>query len=86
MLQEGCLLAVATWDPEGFVVVWPPGFGVQRQDGQVVVVNGGGSVIARVGDDVALGEGQPPSHVFPGESRCPGEVWHAMKVRSTSDR
>ncbi len=81
-LQGECLRVVPTREPEGFVVVWPPGFEAQSQEGQVVVVNGGGSVIARVGDDVALGGGQPPSKVFPEESRCPGEIWHAMKVRS----
>ena len=86
MLREGCLRVVTLWEPEGFVAVWPPGFGVQMQEGQVVVVNGGGSVIARVGDNVALGGGQPPSSVFPEGSRCPGEVWHAMTVRSTSWR
>ena len=79
-LEEGCLRVVPEGDPRGFVVVWPPGFEVQRQSEVIAVANGGGSVIAKVGDDVALGGGQPPNSVFPEGSRCPGEVWHAMEV------
>lgn len=81
-LQGECLRVVTTWGPEGFVIVWPPGFGVREENGQIVVVNGGGSVIVRVGDDVALGGGQPPRNVFPEGSRCPGEIWNAMSVSS----
>ena len=79
-LEEGCLRVVPEGDPRGFVVVWPPGFEVQWQREVIAVANGGGSVIAKVGDDVALGGGQPPNSVFPEGSRCPGEVWHAMEV------
>ena len=79
-LQEGCLRVVPERDPRGFVVVWPPGFEVQWQREVIAVVNGGGSVIAWVGDDVALGGGQPPNSVFPEGPRCPGEVWRATEV------
>lgn len=88
-LQGDCLRAAPPLKPEefeGFVVVWPPGFGVEMQDGELAVVNGGGSVIARVGGQVGLGGGQPPKHVFDEESRCPGEIWHALSVHVTSDR
>ena len=81
-LQGECLRVVTTWEPEGVVVVWPPGFGVKMRDGELVMVNGGGSVIARVGEDVALGGGQAPGREFPVGSRCPGEVWHAQTVHS----
>lgn len=81
-LQGECLRVVPPWEPEGFVIVWPPGFGVEAQDEKLVVINGGGSVIARVGGDVALGGGQPPRKMFPVDSRCPGEIWNAMSVSS----
>ncbi len=80
-LQGECLRVVTTWEPEGIVVVWPPGFGVEMRDGESVMVNGGGSVIAHTGDHVALGGGQAPGREFPVGSRCPGEAWHAMEVR-----
>ena len=81
-LQGECLRVVTTWEPEGFVIVWPPGFRIDMRDGEMAVVNGGGSLIARVGDEVAVGGGQPPSAVFTEDSRCPGEGWHAMSVSS----
>ena len=81
-LQGECLLVVPAWGPQGFVIVWPPGFRVAKRDGEMAVVNGGGSLITRVGDEVAVGGGQPPSAVFPEDSRYPGEGWHAMSVRS----
>ena len=83
MLREGCLRVVTLWEPEGFVAVWPPGFGVQMQEGQVVVVNGGGRVIARVATMSRWEAGSRPA-LFSGGIAMPGEVWHAMTVRSTS--
>ena len=69
-------------DPNGFVRVWPPGFKVKTVEGDVVITNGGGSVLARVGDDVALGGGQPGDSRFPDGSRCPGEKWYTSTVGS----
>ena len=84
VLRENCLRVVTTWEPGGFVVVWPPGFKVKIVEGEVVITNGGGSVVAQVGDDVALGGGQPGGSRFPDESRCPGGKWYAWTVRSGS--
>ena len=88
MLRENCLRVVTTWEPDGFVVVWPPGFKVKivegEVEGEVVITNGGGSVVAQVGDDVALGGGQPGGSGFPDGARCPGESWHASTVRPGS--
>jgi hypothetical protein len=82
VLRGNCLRVVTPPDPNGFVPVWPPGFKVKTVEGDVVITNGGGSVLARVGDDVALGGGQPGDSRFPDGSRCPGKKWYTSTVRS----
>ena len=42
---------------DGPVIVWPPGFYPDRVDGRVVVRNGGGRVVARVGQTMRLDSG-----------------------------
>ncbi|MCY4558754.1 MAG: hypothetical protein OXF79_20730 [Chloroflexi bacterium] len=81
-LHGECLRVVTPREMQEFVIVWPPGFRVEAQDGELAVVNGGGSVIVRVGGAVAMGGGQPPRKMFPESSRCPGKIWNAMSVRS----
>ena len=58
-LRESCLRVVTPWEPDGSVVVWPQGFRVKIVESEVAIANGGGSVVAWVGDGIALGGGQP---------------------------
>lgn len=42
----------------GGVVVWPYGYSLRREDGEIVVLNGRDEVVAKVGDEVRMGGGQ----------------------------
>lgn len=81
----GRCLVVDVPDPYGdYVVIWPPGFNVQRKGDEVLVLNGGGSVIAQVGDDVILGgKSGKEGADYPGE--CPGAYFKAYSA-ATSPR
>lgn len=61
-VDDGC---IRMGDPAGNprrghadVVVWPYGYSLSGQHGEVFVLNAQGEVVARVGDEVRLGGGQ----------------------------
>ena len=60
MLHGRCLLLEVPWPPGEYLVVWPPGFRVQDIGDDLFVLNGGGNVIVRVGDEVTLGRNSGP--------------------------
>ena len=61
-------------------MVWPPGFNIQRQGDDILVLNGGGNVIAHVGDDVTPGgRSSKKGADYPGE--CPGAYFKAYSVQ-----
>ncbi len=62
------------------VVVWPPGFQVDVRGNRIVVTNGGGAVIAWVGDKVNLGGGEATVPDFPDAQDCSGKGWWAYEV------
>ena len=76
-----CLMLDVDYPPGEYLVIWPPGFKVQRKGNDILVLNGGGSVIAQVGDDVILGgrSGKEGSD-YPGE--CPGAYFKAYTVET----
>ena len=43
-----------------YLPLWPPGYGATVEDGVIVIVDGEGQVVARVGEDVTLGGGPIP--------------------------
>ncbi len=80
-LRGRCLFLEAPNSPIGYLVVWPPGFRAQRSGDNVLVLNGGGSLIAQVGDDdITLGgsSGKAGSD-YPG--KCPGAYFKAYSVQ-----
>ena len=82
LMLLGRCLALDVPDPYGdYLVIWPPGFNVQRKGNDILVLNGGGSVIAQVGDDVILGgrSGKEGAD-YPGE--CPGAYFKAYTVQT----
>ncbi len=52
--HDGCLLITTRPAYPGHTVVWPYGFTTGREDGQTVVLDAQGRVVARVGDRIAL--------------------------------
>ena len=80
-LRGRCLLLEVPYPPGEYLVVWPPGFGVQQIDGDLFVLNGGGSVIVRVGDDAMLsGNGGPEGKAYSDE--CGSDYFKAYSVAS----
>jgi hypothetical protein len=77
----------------GDLVVWPPGYSMRVEDGEIQIVRGGGQTIARVGDNVRMGGGQiatsTGSHGMYEEflnipEKCTGPLWIVGEVVSTT--
>ena len=65
----------------GATVLWPPGFAPHVEDGVVLVHNGAGQTIARVGDEIAGGGGYFKSRY----KECPGEAFHIHSIKVLPD-
>lgn len=84
MLRGRCLLLEMSEILEEYLVVWPPGFRVQDIGDDIFVLNGGGNVIARVGDEVTLGgNGGPDGAIYSDE--CPAVYFYAYSVTMPSN-
>jgi len=53
--ERGCLRVKITADDPGYVPVWPPDFDLDVGNGEVRVLDGGGRVVAEVGEKVVMG-------------------------------
>lgn len=88
--DEGCLRIKTRESKPGHVAIWPSDFGMEIDGDEVKVLDGGGDLIARVGERVELGGGESPAinrqntvprplpNVRNGEEvaeRCPGQYW-----------
>ena len=80
MLRGRCLLLETAHSPGEYFVVWPPGFNVHRTGDDLLVLNGGGSVIAKVGDHVTLG-GRSVEDGLDHSDECPGAYFIAYSVK-----
>ena len=80
VLRGRCLRLENTRGGTEYVVVWPPGFRVDVRGNRVVVTNGGGAVIVRVGDKFKSGGGVATVPDFPDTQDCSGEGWWAYEV------
>ena len=80
VLQGRCLRTESRRGGTGSVVVWPPGFRVEVRGNRVVVTNGGGTVIVRVGDKFKAGGGQAPVPEFPEVPDCSGMGFWAYEI------
>ena len=79
VLDGSCLRLKAVEVDEDFFIVWPPGFTPHLHRGTVHVRNGGGRIIAQVGDELTMGGGTLA--VDDDETGCPGPVWLASSIR-----
>ena len=81
LLQSGrCLLVSADNLAGRYLVVWPPGFSAEQDDRGVSVLNGGGNVVARVGDHIALGGYSPDAVDYQGNEDCLGRYFYGYQV------
>ena len=83
-LRGGGLLVETPYFPGEYLVVCPPGFNVRRTGDGLSALNGGGNVIAQVGDDVMLGGSSRAGTHCPGE--CPGAYFKAYSVQRSPAR
>lgn len=76
----------------GDLIVWPPGYSMRVEDGEIQIVRGDGQTVARVGDKMELGGGQIASSTgsrgmyeeflnIP--EKCTGPLWIVGEVVST---
>ena len=79
-LRGNCLRLETPYPPGAYLVVWPPGFSVDRARDDLVVMNGGGSAIAEVGDDIRLG-GRSGKAGSDYSDECPGAYFLAYSVQ-----
>ena len=79
-LRGRCLLLETAYSPGEYFVVWPPGFEVHRTGDDLLVLNGGGSVISKVGDHVTLG-GRSVKDTTGFSDECPGAYFKAYSVQ-----
>ena len=79
-LRGRCLLLKREYSSQEYFVVWPPGFKVHRTGEDLFILNGGGSLIAKVGDHVTLGgrSSKEGSHY---SDECPGAYFKAYSVK-----
>ena len=80
VLRGRCLRIENTRGGTEHVVVWPPGFRVEVRGNRVVVTNGGGAVIVRVGDRFRAGGGEAPVPNFPEVPDCSGMGFWAYEI------
>ncbi len=76
----------------GDLIVWPPGYSMTVEDGEIQIVRGDGQTVARVGDRVEMGGGQitPTSgsreayeEKLKISEKCMGPLWIVGEVVST---
>ena len=79
-VQSRCLVVEDPHYQEAYLVIWPPGFRVERSGADVTVVNGGGNVIAVVGEEVLLG-GSYNTSWNPYSGECEGPYFKAYSVQ-----
>ena len=79
-LRGRCLLLETAHSPGEYFVVWPPGFNLHRTGDDLFILNGGGSVIAKMGDHVTLG-GRSVEGGLDRSDECPGAYFMANSVR-----
>ena len=80
VLQRRCLRIIEDGVLERFLVVWPPGFRLLEDGDSWVVTNGGGSVLARVGERLAVGGYSPEVTDYPGGPDCLGRYFYAYEL------
>jgi len=80
VLRGRCLRIENTQGGTEHVVVWPPGFRAEVRGNRVVVTNGGGAVIVRVGDKFKAGGGYVPVPEFPEAPDCSGKGFWAFEI------
>ncbi len=78
LVLEGHCLRLKSSDGPSYLIIWPPGFTPHVDRGAVHVRNGGGRIIAQVGDRIA--GGGLYGHAATGGCKAPSWRAHSIKV------
>ena len=62
-------------------IIWPAGFTPHVHQGVVQIRNGGGRILAEVGNEIAGGGG----YFDRGSGECSGPIWRANKIKTLPD-
>lgn len=93
--DDGGCLRFGSGPYAGSLPIWPPGYALRAEGGDVRVVDGRGQVVARVGDEVRAGRGEDPGSSLEGVGyldersqrelprRCPGPYFLVGQVLSS---
>jgi hypothetical protein len=55
--HEGCIRLVTAGNRPGATLIWPPAYAARTEGGEIRILDEGGQVVARVGDEVRIGGG-----------------------------
>ena len=81
VLQDGCLRIKSCPCVDSYTPVWPPEFNISLEDGGIVVVDGKGVIVGRVGEEIYMGGGTGSENALPGcvketvAEKCGGPYW-----------
>ncbi|WP_434419328.1 hypothetical protein [Nannocystis pusilla] len=80
--QSGCLRVSPDGKQPGHLLIWQPGYTARRTGDRVEIVDGGGKVVARVGEPLRTGGGQVELNdslrgqlKAPLDAACVGPYW-----------
>ena len=76
LVLEGRCLRLKSGDRPSYLIIWPPGFTPHVHNGVVQVRNGGGRIIAQVGDRIAGGG----LYGLVDKEGCPAPSWRARSI------
>ena len=76
LVLEGRCLRLKSGDRPSYLIIWPPGFTPHVHNGVVQVRNGGGRIIAQVGDRIAGGG----LYGLADKEGCPAPSWRARSI------
>jgi len=80
IFSDRCLRVASSNLPGQYLIIWPPGFRPVSNTEGVVVVNGGGNVVARVGEMLSVGGYSPDRVDYLGNAECTGRFFYAYVI------
>ena len=91
--DAGCIRLESGRAYDGDLIVWPPGYSMWTEGGEILIIKEDGGTLARVGDRVEFGGGQISSPSGARElyekhleipEKCTGPLWVVGQIVSTS--
>ncbi|MGB3635167.1 MAG: hypothetical protein WA982_14090 [Rubrobacteraceae bacterium] len=90
--DSGCIRLESRRSYDGDLIVWPPGYSMRTEGGEILIIKEDGETLVRVGDRIEFGGGQVSTpgareayekHLEVPE-KCTGPLWIVGRIVSTS--